>query len=119
MRTGRQGRELARFGWHSRCASLCTREALQPVVAFAQCLESCSMSSSRRSLQSAALRRPAGPRCHGGASSLLRLGFAAVPQRVAAARASGWCELAPSARADVEHVVGLPVRDRRPAPLWS
>jgi hypothetical protein len=77
------------------------------------------MSSSRRSFLSAPPRRPAGPRCHGGASSLLRLGFGAVPQRVAAARASGWCELADSAGADVEHVVGLPVRDRRPAPLWS
>jgi hypothetical protein len=77
------------------------------------------MSSSRRSFRSAPLRRPAGPRCHGGASSLLRLGFATVPQRVAATRASGWSELAHSSDADVEHVVGLPVRDRRPAPLWS
>jgi hypothetical protein len=74
------------------------------------------MSSSRRSFRSAPLRRPAGPRCHGGASSLLRLGFGALPQRVAAAR--GRCELDP-ADAGVEHVVGLPVRDRRPAPLWS
>jgi hypothetical protein len=78
-----------------------------------------SMSSSHRSFMSAPLRRPTGPRCHGGASSLLRLGFAAVPQRVAAARASGWREPANSFAADVEHVVGLPVRDRRPAPLWS
>ena len=77
------------------------------------------MSSSRRFFRSAPPRRPAGPRCHGGASSLLRLGFGAVPQRVATARASGWCELADSTGADVEHVVGLPVRDRRPAPLWS
>ena len=77
------------------------------------------MSSSHRSFRSAPLRRPAGPRCHGGASSLLRLGFGAVPQRVAAARASGWCELASSTSASVEHVVSLPVRDRRPAPLWS
>lgn len=78
------------------------------------------MSSSRRSfLLSAPSRRPSGPRCHGGASSLLRLGFGALPQRVAAARASGWCALGDSAGASVEHVVSLPVRDRRPAPLWS
>lgn len=77
------------------------------------------MSSSRRSFRSAPPRRPAGPRCHGGASSLLRLGVGTLPQRVAAARAGGWCELADSADAGVEHVVGLPVRDRRPAPLWS
>jgi hypothetical protein len=77
------------------------------------------MSSSRRSFRFAPSRRPAGPSCHGGASSLLRLGFGAVPQRVATARASGWSELANSTGADVEHVVGLPVRDRRPAPLWS
>ena len=78
------------------------------------------MTSSRRSPAfSAPLRRPAGPRCHGGASSLLRLGFGATPQRVAATRTSGWCEPADAAGAEVEHVVGLPVRDRRPAPLWS
>ena len=77
------------------------------------------MSSTRRSFRSVPSRRPAGPSCHGGASSLLRLGFGAVPQRVAAARASGWCDLADPVGADIEHVVGLPVRDRRPAPLWS
>ena len=77
------------------------------------------MTSSRRSFRSAPPRRPAGPAFHCGASSLLRLGFGAVPQRVAAARTSSWGELANSAGADVEHVVGLPVRDRRPAPLWS
>ena len=77
------------------------------------------MSSSHRSFHSAPLRRPAGPRCHGGASSLLRLGFGALGQRVAATRTSGWCEPADAAGAEVEHVVGLPVRDRRPAPLWS
>jgi hypothetical protein len=74
------------------------------------------MTSSRRPFRSAPLRRPAGPRCHGGASSLLRLGFGALPQRAAATRASGWSEVDSDA---VEHVVGLPVRDRRPAPLWS
>ena len=75
------------------------------------------MTSSRRSFRPVPLRRPAGPRCHGGASSLLRLGFAALPQSVATARANGWSET--TDRDDVEHVVGLPVRDRRPAPLWS
>jgi len=77
------------------------------------------MTSSRRSFRSAPMRRPASPRCHGGASSLLRLGFGALPQRVAATRASGWSEVTDSRSADVEHVVGLPIRDRRPAPLWS
>ena len=75
--------------------------------------------SSRVSAAGCGVVLPVVPRCHGGASSLLRLGFGAVPQRVATARASGWCELADSTGADVEHVVGLPVRDRRPAPLWS
>ncbi len=78
------------------------------------------MSSSRRSsLLAAPLRRPAGPRCHGGASSLLRLGFGALPQRVAAARASGWCELGDPAGTGVEHVIGLPLRAQRPAVLSS
>jgi hypothetical protein len=77
------------------------------------------MTSSRRSFRSAPMRRPVGPSCHGGASSLLRLGFGALPQRVAAARANGRSELGDPAGAQVEHVVGLPVRDRRPAPLWS
>jgi hypothetical protein len=73
-----------------------------------------AMSSSRRSsLASSPLRRPAGPRCHGGASSLLRLGFGGMPQRVAAARASGWCELADPAGSGVEHVIGLPLSARR------
>jgi hypothetical protein len=81
--------------------------------------KACSMSSSRRSFLSAPLRRPAGPRCHGGASSLLRLGFGALPQRVAAARASGWCELGDPAGASVEHIIGLPLRSQRPAVLSS
>jgi hypothetical protein len=78
------------------------------------------MPASRRpSLASAPLRRPAGPRCHGGASSLLRLGFGAVPQRIAAVRASGWCELDDATPARVEHVVGLPLRAGRPPALCS
>ncbi len=31
---------------------------------------------------STALQRPTGPRCHGGASSLLRMGLGALPQPV-------------------------------------
>ncbi|MEO5845663.1 MAG: hypothetical protein ABIQ33_12570 [Caldimonas sp.] len=78
------------------------------------------MTSSRRSpLHSTPLRRPAGPRCLGGASSLLRLGFGAVPPRVAAARASGWCEPNDSRGAGVEHIIGMPRCAGRPAPLWS
>jgi hypothetical protein len=78
------------------------------------------MSSSRRSSPLCApSRRPSGPRCHGGASSLLRLGFGALPQRVAAARASGWCELGDSAGDHIEHVIGLPLRAQHPAVLSS
>jgi len=85
-----------------------------------QVTESRSMSSARRSpLFSTPLRRPAGPRCHGGASSLLRLGFGAQPSRVASARASGWCELADPSGAGVEHVVGMPSRAPRGAALAS
>ena len=78
------------------------------------------MSSSRRSpLLATSWRRPAGPRCHGGASSLLRLGSSAVPQRVATARASGWSELADADAVAIEHIVGLPVRAARAATALS
>jgi len=78
------------------------------------------MPSSRRSpLHSAPPRRPAGPRCHGGASSLLRLGFGAAPPRVAAARAGAWCGLADPSGAGVEHVIGMPSRAPRGAALSS
>jgi hypothetical protein len=78
------------------------------------------MPSSRRSppLHSP-WRRPAGPRCHGGASSLLRLGFSALPQRVATARASGWSELADPAADRVEHIIGMPLRAARASALSS
>ncbi|MEP7139744.1 MAG: hypothetical protein ABI745_08970 [Caldimonas sp.] len=59
-------------------------------------------------------RRPLGPRCHGGASSLLRLGFGAVPQRAASTRVSSWMEISESFdAAQVEHVVGWSGRDRQ------
>jgi hypothetical protein len=77
------------------------------------------MTSSRRSSLPAPGRRPAGPRCHGGASSLLRLGFSALPQRIATARASGWSELADPASGRVEHVIGMPLRAARAAALSS
>jgi hypothetical protein len=65
--------------------------------------------SPRRPFAPAAFpRRPAGPRCHGGASSLLRLGLAALPQRAIATRATGWREL-DGAGAGVEHVVRRPL----------
>jgi hypothetical protein len=67
------------------------------------------MSSRRSPVHRLSLRRPCGPRCHGGASSLLRLGFAALPQRAVAARASGWREL-DDELGSIEHVVGLPAR---------
>jgi hypothetical protein len=75
------------------------------------------MSAARRMLVPASSpRRPLGPRCHGGASSLLRLGFGAAPQRPMRTRVSGWMDLgdAPDA-ARVEHVVGWPVSDERRA----
>jgi hypothetical protein len=77
------------------------------------------MSSSHRSFRSAPPRRPAGPRCHGGASSLLRLGYGTQPQRVAAARASGWSELGDAAQGTVEHVVGWPLRSAHAAAALS
>lgn len=78
------------------------------------------MSSSRHPPFAASpQRRPTGPRCHGGASSLLRLGIGGLPRRVATARASGWCESADGAGAGVEHIVGLPLRAERAALLAS
>jgi len=75
------------------------------------------MSPRRSPLSAAAVRRPVGPRCHGGASSLLRLASAALPQRAVAARASGWREL-DDADASVEHVVRRPLCAPG-ATLWS
>ncbi len=79
------------------------------------------MSASRRSFSPASSpRRPLGPRCHGGASSLLRLGFGAGPQRAASSRVSGWMEISDSFdAAQVEHVVGWPSRDERASSLSS
>jgi len=73
--------------------------------------------SRRRFASAVSPRRPAGPRCHGGASSLLRLGIAAVPQRAVEARASGWREL-DGTGASVEHVVRRPLCAPG-ATLWS
>jgi hypothetical protein len=78
------------------------------------------MSSSLRSSRVlAAARRPAGPRCHGGASSVLRLGLSALPPSIATARASAWRAVGDDADATVEHVVRAPRPASRPAPLWS
>jgi hypothetical protein len=79
------------------------------------------MPSSRRSFARAAvLRRPSGPRCHGGASSLLRLGFGALPPRAASSLGPGWRERSDAAdSAAVEHVVGWPRRADRAAALAS
>jgi hypothetical protein len=73
------------------------------------------MSASRRPFPSASSsRRPLGPRCHGGASSLLRLGFGTAPPRAASARVSGSMEISESFDAEsVEHVVGWPRRDEQ------
>jgi hypothetical protein len=78
------------------------------------------MSSLRRpSFAATPLRRPSGPRCHGGASSLLRLGLGAQSQRAMAARSSGWLELKQSDGAAVEHIVGWHDRADRATHLAS
>jgi len=78
------------------------------------------MPSSRRpSYTRSPLRRPTGPRCHGGASSLLRLGYGTQPQRVASPRASGWSELGDAVEDTVEHVVGWPLRGAHAAAALS
>ena len=75
------------------------------------------MTSTRRTFASTqAMRRPSGPRCHGGASSLLRLSAATLPRHAVAARASGWRELDDAAA--VEHVVRRPLCAPG-ATLWS
>jgi len=56
------------------------------------------------------------PRCHGGASSLLRLSAAALPRHAVAARTSAWRELDDVAA--VEHVVRRPLCAPG-ATLWS
>jgi hypothetical protein len=71
--------------------------------------------SSRPVLVSASPRRTA-PRCHGGASSLLRLSAAALPRHAVAARTSAWRELDDVAA--VEHVVRRPLCAPG-ATLWS
>ena len=77
------------------------------------------MTATRRSFSFASSpRRPVGPRCHGGASSLLRLSLGAAPQRAASSRVSGWVEISDSYdSAQVEHVVGWPRRDEHTAAL--
>jgi hypothetical protein len=76
------------------------------------------MPSSRRSFVSAApLRRPAGPRCRGGGSSLFRPRFGVAAPR-AATCPSGWRDRAEASdAAAVEHVVGWPGRADRGAGL--
>jgi len=54
-------------------------------------------------------RRPSGPSCRGGASSLLRQGQGAALHRPAPARMAGWrTSAAALAGAAVEHVLSLP-----------
>jgi hypothetical protein len=81
-------------------------------------LERLSMPSPHRSFVStASLRRPAGPRCHGGASSLLR---PAITAARTASRLGAWREqTATSDDAVIEHVVGWPARADRGAPIAS
>jgi hypothetical protein len=76
------------------------------------------MTSTRQSFARATtLRRPCGPRCHGGASSLLRPGFGVTAPRAASAP-NGWRERADAGDAEVvEHVVGWPARAERSAAL--
>jgi hypothetical protein len=67
--------------------------------------------------RAATLRRPSGPRCHGGASSLLRPGFGATAQRVASTPAQRRERAESDADALVAHVVGWPARSERNAEL--
>jgi len=53
-------------------------------------------------------RRPAGPSCRGGASSLLRQGQGAALHRPAPARMAGWRANVALAGGAVEHVLSLP-----------
>jgi hypothetical protein len=76
------------------------------------------MTSIRRPLARATtLRRPSGPRCHGGASSLLRPGFSATAPRAASAPGQRRERAESDANAIVEHVVGWPARSERSARL--
>jgi len=76
------------------------------------------MPASRRlPLLSPTPRRPLGPRCHGGASSLLRLGFGVAAQRSSSSRPA-WRDVSSDAdETAIEHVVGWPVRTERAAAL--
>jgi len=93
---------------------LVTRAMLQEVVSGAQPPK--APMSPRPVLVSAPSRRIAAPRCHGGASSLLRLSAAAMPRHAVAARAKGWRELDDAAA--VAHVVRRPLCAPG-ATLWS
>ena len=53
-------------------------------------------------------RRPTGPSCRGGASSLLRQGQGAALHRPVPARMAGWRASAASRAGAVEHVLTLP-----------
>jgi hypothetical protein len=76
------------------------------------------MTSTRRSLARAnTLRRPCGPRCHGGASSLLRPGFGIAAQRAASAPGGRRERADHDDVAVVEHIVGWPARSERAEPL--
>ena len=77
------------------------------------------MSPSRPPASAISSRRPSGPRCHGGASSLLRVGLAApAPRGATPARPTVWRELDDGAEASVEHVVRRPLCAPG-ATLWS
>ena len=77
------------------------------------------MSTSRLPASALSPRRPSGPRCHGGASSLLRVGLVAPAQRGGTpSRPTVWRELDEGAAASVEHVVRRPLCAPG-ATLWS
>src|SRR5207253_7401461 len=99
---------ITRRAWHGRCASSATRATLQRVVSVAP-RSKVPMPPRRPPVPAALIHRPVGPRCHGGASSLLRLASAVLPQRAVAARASGWRELVDDGAASVEHIVRRPL----------
>jgi len=76
------------------------------------------MTSTRRSFARAhPQRRPCGPRCHGGASSLLRPGSGMAAQRATSAPGGRRERLESDDVAVVEHIVGWPARSERADPL--
>ena len=84
-------------GWHGRCVGKCTRPVIVTHAAGTQDLPDVvdTMPQTRSPFAPASRRlRPAGPHCHGGASSLLRLSNAAAPRLPTAPALADWVQRA-------------------------